>query len=102
MVLSRRVDVKEFLRVRSAIERVAAGNEAGEVAEDTNLPVTTLRELYCERSELYLHGDADDDRVDAAVDDVRPLNEPVAEPEALDDRIREIVREEIAGSEDND
>jgi DNA invertase Pin-like site-specific DNA recombinase len=97
-----RVDAEEFLRIRSALERVAAGDHAAEVAEDSGLPESTLRELYRERSGLYLRADAGDDRVDAALDDVRPLDEPRAEPEGLDDRIRDIVREEIGsgGSDD--
>jgi len=95
-----RVDTEEFLRVRSAIERVAAGDPAPEVADDTGLPESTLRELYRDRPELYLRADADDDRVDTALDDVRPLDEPKAEPEPLDDRIRNIVREEISGGND--
>lgn len=97
-----RVDVEEFLRVRSAVERVAAGDTATEVAEDTGLPATTLRELYRERPELYLRADTDDDRVAAALDDVRPLDDPDAEPEDFDDRVREIVREEIEASEMDD
>ena len=63
------------------------------------MPETTLRELYRERSDLYLHADATDERVDTALDDVRPLDEPTAEPEKLDDRIRAIVREEITEEE---
>jgi len=94
-----RVDVEEFLRVRSAVERVAAGETATDVAEDVGLPATTLRELYRERSELYLRADADDDRVDAALGDIRPLDEPRAEPEDLDERVRAIVREEIEAGE---
>jgi len=95
-----RVDTEEFLRVRSAIERVAAGDPAPEVADDTALPESTLRELYRDRPELYLRADADDDRFNTALDDVRPLDEPKAEPEPLDDRIRNIVREEISGGND--
>jgi DNA invertase Pin-like site-specific DNA recombinase len=95
-----RVDTEEFLRVRSAIERVAAGDPAPEVADDTGLPESTLRELYRDRPELYLRADADDDRFNTALDDVRPLDEPKAEPEPLDDRIRNIVREEISGGND--
>lgn len=90
-----RVDPEEFLRVRAAVERVAAGEAASTVAEDTGLAASTLRELYRERSELYLRADVDDDRVDDALEDIRPLDKPVAEPEELDDRVREIVREEL-------
>jgi len=90
-----RVDVEEFLRVRSAVERVAAGETATNVANEAGLPATTLRELYRERSELYLRADAEDARVDAALGDVRPLDEPRAEPEKLEDKIRSIVRQEV-------
>jgi len=90
-----RVDTEEFLRIRAAIERVAAGDPAIEVAEDAGLPVTTLRELYRERSDLYLQGDTDDNRVDDAVDDLRPLDDPVAEPDGFDDRVRDIIRQEL-------
>jgi len=83
-----------------SIERVAAGDPAPEVADDTGLPESTLRELYRDRPELYLRADADDGRVDIALDDVRPLDEPRVEPEALDDRIRNIVREEISCGND--
>ncbi len=97
-----RVDVEEFLRVRSALERVAVGEPVGEVAEDTGLPVTTLREIYRDHPELYLRAEAGDDRVDAALEDVRPLDEPRAEPEDLSDQIRDIVRQEIADGGDDD
>lgn len=94
-----RLETEEFLRIRSALERIAAGEDVKQVAEDAGLPETTLRELYRERSDLYLHADATDERVDTALDDVRPLDEPTAEPEKLDDRIRAIVREEITEEE---
>ena len=91
-----RVDPEEFLRIRGALERMAAGDDAQEVAEDTGLPVTTLRDLLRERAELYLRADVDDDRMDRALEDVRPLDEPAALPETWEDRVREIVRDETS------
>ncbi|QAU14197.1 recombinase family protein [Halorubrum sp. BOL3-1] len=75
-----RVDPEEYLRVRAGMERVAAGESLAEVADDVGVAASTLRELYNDRPGLYLHGEADDDRVDAALEDIRPLSEPNAEP----------------------
>lgn len=68
-------------------------------SDDYSGAASTLRELYRERSELYLHGDSDDDRVDAALQDVRPLDDPAAQPDEdeLDERVRQIVRDELDG-----
>lgn len=90
-----RVDVEEFLRVRAALERVAAGEGVSAVAEDTGLPTSTLARLYDQRADLYIRGEADDQRVDAAVDAVRPLPEPAAVPDGWRDEVREIVRDEL-------
>lgn len=89
-----RVDPEEFLRVRAGVERVAAGENATDVAEDIGLPATTLRELHRERAALYLGGDTDDDRVERALEDVEPL-EDIRPDDDLDERIRDIVHEEI-------
>jgi len=88
-----RVDVEEFLRARAAVERVVGGEDATDVADDVGLPATTLRSLVNDRRDLYLHGETDDERVDTALDDVRPLDESAADES--EGRIREIVREEI-------
>jgi len=90
-----RVDPEPFLRVRAALERVAAGEAVTTVAEDTGLPTSTLARLYDERAELYLRGEADDERVDAAVEPVRPLPDPEADPDEWRDEVREIVRDEL-------
>lgn len=90
-----RVEVEEFLCVRAAIERVVGGEPASEVSEDVGIPATTLRTLVNDRADLYLYAETEDNRVDAALDNLRPLDEPSVEPERFDDRIREIVREEI-------
>ncbi|VTT86170.1 resolvase [Halorubrum sp. DM2] len=86
-----RVDSEEYLRVRAGIERVAAGESIADVADDIGVAASTLRELYNDRAELYLCGEADDDRVDAALKDIRPLSEPAAEPaEDLNKRLRQL------------
>ena len=71
-----RVDPAEFLHVREAVARVDRGEPYAEVAEDTGIPESTLRSLEEERRDMYLAGDAADDRVDAALDDIRPLDAP--------------------------
>lgn len=90
-----RVDTEEFLRVRGALERVAAGEQVSSVADDAGLSSSTLSRLYNERPELYLRGEAEDERVAEAVHTIEPLGEPRAEPDDSEERIREIVREEL-------
>lgn len=95
-----RVEPEEFLRVRDAVERVVAGESPATVADDTGLPRSTVARLADERAELYLYGDADDDRVAAAVDSLGDLPDPDAEPgdepgDEFDQRVREIVRDEL-------
>jgi DNA invertase Pin-like site-specific DNA recombinase len=94
-----RVEVEEFLRARAAIERIVGGESATDVAEDVGIPATTLRTLVNDRSELYLYAEADDTRVDAALDDLRPLDELATDRDTdsadFDDRVREIVRDEM-------
>jgi len=82
---------EEYLRVRAGMERVASGDSLADVADDVGVAPSTLRELYNDRAELYLRGEADDDRVDAALEDVRPLSEPAAEPpEDLNERLKRL------------
>ena len=49
--------------------------DGADVAADAGLPESTLRGLEEDRRELYLAGEADDDRVDAALADLRPLDD---------------------------
>ncbi|ELZ56266.1 hypothetical protein C467_08805 [Halorubrum hochstenium ATCC 700873] len=73
------------------MERVAGGESLADVADDIGVSASTLRELYNDRAELYLRGEADDDRVDAALEDVRPLSEPAAEPpEDFNERLKRL------------
>jgi len=90
-----RVDVEAFLRLRAGLERVAAGEDRASVAGDIGVAVSTLKNAYNERAELYLYGDADDERVEAAVAEIEPLPEPEAAPAASEQRVREIVRDEL-------
>ena len=86
-----RVNPEEYLRVRAGMERVAGGESLADVADDIGVAASTLRELYNDRAELYLRGEVDDDRVDAALEDVRPLSDPVAEPpEDFNERIKRL------------
>ena len=90
-----RVDVEAFLRVRASIERVAAGEARTDVADDAGIAVSTLKNCYNNRADLYLYTEAEDDRVDAALEEIRPLGEPAAAPVAPEQRVREIVRDEL-------
>lgn len=70
-----RVDPAEYLHVREAVARVDRGEAYADVAEDTGLPDSTLRNLVDDRRDLYLAGEAEDDRVDAALADIRPVED---------------------------
>ncbi|WP_418280814.1 recombinase family protein [Halorubrum sp. DTA98] len=98
-----RVDVEEFLRTREAVARVERGEGKSAVAKDTGVPVSTLSRLHEERAELFLAGEGDelDGRVDAAVEELRPIEDLRGEPaEDLDERIRSVVREELEAATD--
>jgi hypothetical protein len=90
-----RVDVEEFLRLRAGIERIAAGDDRSSVAADIGVAPSTLKTSYDERADLYLYGDADDERIEAAVEEIQPLGEPEAVPVTSEERVREIVRDEL-------
>ena len=68
-----RVDPAEFLHVREALTRVDRGEAFATVASDTGIAESTLRSLHQDRRDLYPGGEAEDDRVDEALTDVRPL-----------------------------
>ncbi|MFW6382416.1 MAG: recombinase family protein [Haloferacaceae archaeon] len=70
-----RVDPSEYLHVREAVARVDRGEAYAAVADDTGVPASTLRNLVDDRRELYLAGEVDDERVDAALEAVRPLED---------------------------
>lgn len=88
-----RVDPAEFLHVREAVARIDSGEAFATVADDTGLAESTLRSLHQDRRELYLGGEADDDRVDEALDDVRPLEDARTDApdlEALRERVERL------------
>lgn len=96
-----RVDVESFLRLRAGLERVAQGEERASVAADIGVAVSTLKNAYNERPELYLYGAADDERLEAAVDELDPLPEPEAAPVTSEQQVREIVRDELSAGGPN-
>lgn len=69
------VDPEEFLNTRHAIERVVAGESKRQVAKDSGIPRSTLSDLCSdeERKAMYLEGTAGDNRVETALDELRPL-----------------------------
>jgi len=92
-----RVDTEEYLHTREALARVARGESKRSVAEDTGIAESTLRSLYNDRRELYLRGEADDDRVEEALDEVDGLEDIQPDSgDGLDARVREVVRDEIS------
>ena len=91
-----RVDPAEYLHVREALARVERGEAYADVAADTGVAESTLRSLEADRRELYLAGEADDDRVDEALDDVRPLDDLRADTTDLDELRERVERVEEA------
>ena len=91
-----RVDPAEYLHVREALARVDRGEAYADVAADTGVAASTLRSLEADRRELYLAGEADDDRVDAALDDVRPLEDVRTDEVDLEELAERVARVEAA------
>ena len=91
-----RVDPAEYLHVREAVARVDRGEPYATVAEETGVAESTLRSLEADRRDLYLAGEADDDRVDEALDDVRPLDDLRADTTDLDELRERVERVETA------
>lgn len=96
------VEPEEFLETRGALERIAQGESKHQVARDTGIPRSTLVRFYEneQRRRMYLAGEGiEDDRLDTALEELRPLPEsPLDTGEGTNgatDRIREIVREEL-------
>jgi DNA invertase Pin-like site-specific DNA recombinase len=92
------VDPEEFLNVRHALERIERGDSKRQVAKESGIPRSTLTNLYDNQRAFYVDGETDDDRKDAALNDVRPLPEFQQENhnrDDLDEHIRAVVREEL-------
>lgn len=90
------VDAVEFLQTRAALERVRAGESVTSVADATGIPPSTLSRLHDERLDLYLAGDPADERIDAALDEIRPLENLAPDSNEFESRVREIVRDEMS------
>jgi hypothetical protein len=88
-----RVEPEEFLRVREGVERVVTGESTVTVAEDLGVPQSTLSRLASDRRELYLRGGANDDRVDAAIEEVKPLPEPPETQGSFEERVQQVVED---------
>jgi len=96
------VDPGEFLETRAALERIAGGESKHQVARETGIPRSTLVRFYEDeqRRRMYLRGEeVEDDRLDAALDELRPLPESNFDDsdstDSAAERIREIVRDEL-------
>ena len=95
-----RVDPAEFLHIREAVARADRGDAFADVADDTGIAESTLRSLHQDRRELYLGAEAEDDRVDEALDDVRPLEDIRTEEVDLADLRERVERlEKVADVE---
>jgi len=86
---------EEFLRIRAALERCENGEAVASVADDVGMPESSLRYILNddERRAMYFDGEADDQRKDAALEEIRPLPEVdvnVDEDEVLEDRVDEL------------
>ena len=95
-----RVDPTEYLHIRAALARVDRGEPVADVAADTGISGSTLRGLIDDRRELYLRGEADDDRVDEALEDVRPLDDAGTD-DGLDDLRERVAELEAAVKDEN-
>ena len=87
------VDVEEFLRVRAALERCEDGDAVATVADNIGIPESSLRYIRNddERLAMYFYGEADDERKDAALEEIRPLPElDVDDDLDLEERVDEL------------
>lgn len=90
------ISSEEFLETREALARLSRGESQSDVAKNTGIAQSTLSRLYHDRRNLYLQAKADDDRVNAALEEIRPLDKITAsEASRLDARIHRIAREEV-------
>lgn len=88
-----RVKPEEFLRAREAIKRVVADEQTVDVADDLGLPQSSLSRLASERQGLYLRGEADDDRLDAAAEEIEPLPDPPESQQPFEERVQQVVED---------
>jgi len=99
-----RVDADAFLTVRHALERVEQGASYSEAVTGTPVAESTSRTLHDQRRDLYFHAEAADERLQAAVQELEPLEEPAvpAEHDLPEQEIRAIVRDEIQQHREED
>jgi DNA invertase Pin-like site-specific DNA recombinase len=91
------VNADEFLTIRRALERVEQGYTYAEAADGTPVAESTLRALYDDRRDLYFYAEAEDERLQAAAQELEPLEKPdiPADTGLSEQAIRGIVRDEI-------
>jgi DNA invertase Pin-like site-specific DNA recombinase len=91
------VNADEFLTIRRALERIEQGYTYAEAADGTPVAESTLRALYDDRRGLYFYAEAKDERLQAAAQELEPLEKPdIPNATSLPEQeIRTIVRDEI-------
>ena len=91
------VNADEFLTIRRALERIDQGYTYAEAADGTPVAESTLRALYDDRRDLYFYAEAEDERLQAAAQELQPLEKPdIPDDRSLPEQdIRTIVRDEI-------
>jgi len=91
------VNADEFLTIRRALERVEQGYTYAEAADGTPVAESTLRTLYDNRRGLYFYAEAKDERLQAAAQELEPLEKPDIPDDIRlpEQEIRTIVRDEI-------
>ncbi|MDB9250409.1 hypothetical protein PN419_15600 [Halorubrum ezzemoulense] len=90
------MDPAEFLHVREALARVDRGDSFATVADDTGIAESTLRSLHQDRRDLYLAGEAEDERINDALTDIRPLEDARTEGPDLEELCERVERLEEA------
>lgn len=88
-------DLEEFLQVQTAVERVLEGDTKYQVEKDTGVSRRTLTRILDDpdRLRLYIEIETDDNQLANALAETNI--EPAELPEGFEQRIREIVREEL-------
>ncbi|MFC7078210.1 recombinase family protein [Haloarcula halophila] len=91
------VNADQFLTIRRALERVEQGYTYAEAADGTPVAESTLRALEDDRRDLYFYAEAEDERLQAAAQELEPLGKPdIPDDTDLPEQdIRTIVRDEI-------
>lgn len=87
------VDVEEFLRTRAALERCENGDAVAAVADDVGVPESSLRYILDDpvRLSMYFDGEAEDERKQAALEEITPLPEVDVDGEDdLEDRVAQL------------